>query len=85
LLEAAKSWMQSSLSFDFDNNFGPIFVFPEILFQIMHFQSRMASGMPALTIRIFADTVVDSVRSTGIVDILSVGDTWKVVTCSEAL
>jgi len=51
----------------------------------MHFQSRMASGMPASTTRLFADTVVDSVRSTGNGDILSVGDTWEVVTCSEAV
>jgi len=41
--------------------------------------------MPALTIRLFADTVVDGVPSAGTGDILSVGHTWEVVTCSEAV
>ena len=51
----------------------------------MNFQSRMASGTPALTIQFFADTVVDSVPSTGNGHILSLGYTWEAVTCSEAV
>lgn len=77
--------MQSSLSIDLDSHFGLISVFLNFIFQIVHFQSRMASCMPALTIRLFADTVVDGVPSTSTGDILSVGHTWKVVTCSEAV
>jgi hypothetical protein len=64
---------------------GLFLFFLNFIFQIVHFQSRLASGMLALTIRLFADTVVDGVPSTGTGDILSVGHTWEVVTCSEAV
>jgi len=57
----------------------------KFVFEIVNFQSRVASGMPALTIRLFTDAVVDKVPSTGSGDILSLGNTWEVVTCSEAV
>jgi hypothetical protein len=70
LLEAAEPWMQSSLSVDFlDNNFGSVFVIPEVPFLGFVFLEARGQRYTYFTDAAFRN-IVDSVPSTDNADIL---------------